>query len=83
MVTKGYKQKSGIDYFEVFNPTTRLDAIHMLISLSAQNKLKIHQIDVKFVFLNGTLKEVYVGQPIEYEIEDKEDKVYILKNYMA
>ncbi|RDX58057.1 Copia protein, partial [Mucuna pruriens] len=43
LVAKGYKQKPGIDYFEVFAPVARLDTIRMLISLSAQNNWKIHQ----------------------------------------
>jgi len=40
LVAKGYKQKQGIDYFEVFAPVARLDTICMLISLSAQNNWK-------------------------------------------
>ncbi|XLT27854.1 hypothetical protein HN873_059146, partial [Arachis hypogaea] len=80
LVAKGYKQKTGIDYFEVFAPVARLDTICMIISLSAQNKWKIHQMDVKSAFLNGTLEEeVYVEQPAGYEVLGKEDKVYKLK----
>ncbi|KAG2404035.1 Retrovirus-related Pol polyprotein from transposon TNT 1-94 Protease [Vigna angularis] len=52
----------------------------MLISLSAQNNWKIHQMDVKSAFLNGTLEEeVYVEQPGGYEVKGKENKVYRLK----
>jgi hypothetical protein len=80
LVAKGYKQKPGIDYFEVFAPVARLDTIHMLMSLSAQNNWKIHQMDVKSAFLNGTLEEeVYVEQPAGYVVRGKEDKVYRLK----
>ena len=61
LVAKGYKQKLGIDYFEVFSSVARLDIIHMIISLSAQNNWKIYQMDVKSAFLNGILEvEVYV-----------------------
>ncbi|RDX73399.1 putative mitochondrial protein, partial [Mucuna pruriens] len=35
LVAKGYKQKSSIDYFEVFAPVARLDTIHIIISLLA------------------------------------------------
>ena len=80
LVAKGYKQKPGIDYFEVFAPVARLDTIRMIISLSAQNKWKIYQMDVKSSFLNGTLEEeVYVEQLADYVIPRVEDKVYRLK----
>ncbi|KAI4357505.1 hypothetical protein L6164_001448 [Bauhinia variegata] len=80
LVTKGYKQKPSIDYFEVFAPVARLDTICMIISLSAQSNWKIYQMDVKSAFLNGTLEEeVYVEQPTGYEVKGKEDKVYKLK----
>nr|XP_009775305.1 PREDICTED: uncharacterized protein LOC104225243 [Nicotiana sylvestris] len=57
LVVKGYKQKAGIDYFEVFAPVARLDTVHMIISLSANNCWKIFQMDVKSAFLNGVLEE--------------------------
>ena len=37
LVAKGYKQKPGIDYFEVFAFVARLDTIPIMFSLSAQN----------------------------------------------
>ena len=57
LVAKGYKQKPGIDYFEVFVHGARLDTIRMIISLSTQNSWKIYQMDVKYAFLNGVLEE--------------------------
>ena len=58
---KGYKQTSGIDYFEVFAPVARLDTICMIIALATQKRWKNHQIDVKSTFLSGVLeKEVFV-----------------------
>ena len=37
LVAKGYKQKLGIDYFDVFALITRLETVRMTISLAAQN----------------------------------------------
>ncbi|CAM8925254.1 unnamed protein product [Rhodiola kirilowii] len=38
-----------------------MDTIRMIIALAAQNRWKIHQMDVKSAFLNGVLEEeVYV-----------------------
>ena len=61
LVVKGYKQKEGIDYDEVFAPVTRMETIRLLISLAAQHRWTILQMDVKSAFLNGVLEEeVYV-----------------------
>ena len=58
---KGYKQKFGIDYFEVFTPVIIIDIIQMIVVLIAQNQWKIHQMDVKLAFLNSFLdKKMYV-----------------------
>nr|GFB86050.1 reverse transcriptase [Tanacetum cinerariifolium] len=80
LVAKGYKQKHGIDYEEVFAPVARLETIRMIIAIAAQHKWKIHQMDVKSAFLNGFLEEeVYVEQPEGYFAKGQEDKVLRLK----
>lgn len=77
---KGYKQKPGIDYHEVFAPANRIESVRMLVALAAQNKWKIYQMDVKLAFLNGFLEEeVYIDQSIGYVKEGSEGKVYRLK----
>ena len=51
-----------------------------MLSIAAQQKWKVYQMDVKSTFLNGVLKEeVYVEKPPGYEIEGKDHKVYKLK----
>jgi len=81
LVVKGYKQKYGIDYEEVFAPVTRLDTVRLLITLAAHHNWKIYQLDVKSAFLSGILEEeVYVQQPKGFIMEGEESKVYRLKN---
>ncbi|GMI75369.1 cysteine-rich RLK (RECEPTOR-like protein kinase) 8 [Hibiscus trionum] len=64
LVVKGYTQKQGVDYDEVFAPVARMETIRLLISIAAQNKWKIYQLDVKSTFINGFLEEeIYVEQP--------------------
>jgi len=51
-----------------------------VVAVVAQHKWRVYQMDVKSTFLNGVLKEeVHVVQPLGYEIEGQEDKVYRLK----
>nr|GEV41600.1 retrovirus-related Pol polyprotein from transposon TNT 1-94 [Tanacetum cinerariifolium] len=67
LAAKGYKQKNGINYERVFAPIARLETIRMIISIAAQYRWKIHQMDVKLAFRNGLLEEeVYVEQPEGY-----------------
>ena len=43
--------------------------MHVVITIAAQQKWKVYQMDVKSAFLNGVLKEeVYVEQPPCYEV---------------
>eukprot|EP00253_Pinus_taeda_P018867 PITA_18867 len=79
-VVKGYKQQQGKDYDETFALVARIETVRTTLSIAAQHKWKIYQMDVKYAFLNGVLKEeVYVEQPLRYEVDGQEHKVYRLK----
>jgi len=68
LVTKGYSQKQGIDYNEVFAQVTRLKTIQLIITTIAQHRWKIYQMDAKSALLNSFLeKEVYIEQPMGCE----------------
>ncbi|RVW73046.1 Retrovirus-related Pol polyprotein from transposon RE1 [Vitis vinifera] len=65
LVAKGYKQEFRVDYKEVFAPVAKLDTIHLVLSMVAQNSWFIHQLDMKSAFLHGELEEeVYIEQPL-------------------
>ena len=52
LAVEGYSQE-GIDYDEVFGRSiAHLETIYLLISLAAQNKWRIYQMEVKSSFLN-------------------------------
>lgn len=80
IVVKGYVQRKGIDYDEVFAPVVRLETICLLLALSAKENWTVHHLDVKSAFLNGELnEEVYVTQPEGFLKKGQEHKVYKLK----
>ena len=74
LVVKGYQQKAGLDYGEIFSPVARYDSIRTIIAIAAQYNLCLKQFDVKTAFLNGELQEkVYMFQPEGFE--DNTNKV--------
>ncbi|XP_040863840.1 uncharacterized protein [Glycine max] len=77
LVVKGFMQKEGEGYLEIFAPMARFETIRFLVSLASWKNWKIWQLDVKFAFLNGPLdEEVYIQQPPGYEVIGSEDKMY-------
>lgn len=80
LVAKGYTQQSGIDYDETFSPVAKMNTIRVIIALATQNRWKLHQMDVKNAFLNGTLDEdIYMSQPEGFVDKKFPNKVCYLK----
>eukprot|EP00253_Pinus_taeda_P004791 PITA_04791 len=52
-VARGFSQKEGIDYDEIFAPVARYTTIRSIIALAASQGWKLHQMDVKTAFLHG------------------------------
>ena len=76
LLVKGFKQKEGLDYFDIYSLVTRITLIRMLISLAAVYDLEIHQMDVKIALLNRELEEeIYMEQPEGFVVPGKENKV--------
>ncbi|GKA02911.1 zinc finger, CCHC-type containing protein [Tanacetum coccineum] len=57
LVIHGFKQKSGIDYFDTYSPVARISTIRLLIAMASIHNLIIYQMDGKTAFLNGELDE--------------------------
>ena len=68
LVAQGYTQIVGLDFGETFAPVARLEAIWILLAYACAHNIKLYQMDVKSVFLNGKISElVYVEQPPGFE----------------
>ena len=64
LVTKGYHQTSGLDYFETVSSIVKPTKIRIIISLALSNDWEGRQLDVHNAFLHGSLLEdVYMEQP--------------------
>jgi hypothetical protein len=78
-VAKGYEQIEGIDFQEVFAPSSRYATLRALIALSASEGLHLHLLDIRTAFLNGLLEEeVWIQQPLGFE-EDPEKACHLFK----
>ena len=76
LAAKGYAQKEGIDYNEVFSPVVKHSSIRILLALVAQFNMKLVQMDVKTAFLHGDLEEeIYITQPDGFKVAGKENWV--------
>ena len=58
LVVKGFAQKKGIDFDEIFSPVVKMNSIRTILSLVAAKDLHLEQSDVKTVFLHGDLEEL-------------------------
>ena len=72
-MAKGFTQREGIDYNEIFSPVSCKDSFRIIIALVAHYDLELHQMDIKTAFLNGDLEEnVYMAQPKGFVVKGKE-----------
>ncbi|WVZ73864.1 hypothetical protein U9M48_022122 [Paspalum notatum var. saurae] len=80
LVARGFVQREGVDFNEVFAPVAMMESVRLLLALAATRGWNVHHMDVKSVFLNEDLKEeVYVNQPPGYVVNGQEHRVLRLR----
>ena len=80
LVVKGFGQKEGVDFDEIFSPVVKITSIRVILGMAASMDLEVEQLDVKTAFLHGDLEEeIYMEQPEGFEVEGKEYMVCKLK----
>nr|GEV08307.1 hypothetical protein [Tanacetum cinerariifolium] len=83
LVAQGYTQKEEIDYEEFFAPVARIEAIRLFLAYASFMSFIVCQMDVKSVFLYGTIdEEVYVMQPLGFQDLKFPDRVYKVEKAM-
>ncbi|KAK8926176.1 hypothetical protein KSP39_PZI018366 [Platanthera zijinensis] len=79
-VAKGFVQKRGVDFDEIFSPVVKHCSIRMLLAIAAMWDMELEQMDVKTAFLHGSLdEEIYILQPDGFVRPGDEKKVCKLK----
>uniref|UniRef100_A0A7N2R0F3 Integrase catalytic domain-containing protein n=1 Tax=Quercus lobata TaxID=97700 RepID=A0A7N2R0F3_QUELO len=81
LVVKGFQQKEGIDYTEIFSPVVKMSTIRLVLRMVAAENLHLEQFDVKTAFLHGDLEEdLYMIQPEGFIAQGQENLVCKLRN---
>lgn len=74
VVVKGFGQKNGIDFDEIFSPVVKMFSIQVVLGMAISMNLEVEQLDVNTAFLYGDLEEeIYIEQP-EGFVEKAKDK---------
>jgi hypothetical protein len=69
LVAKGYSQRPGFDFTEVFAPTFRPASLRLIIALAAKEGYKMRSVDISSAFTYGELEEeIYMRQPEGYHV---------------
>ncbi|RVW77417.1 Retrovirus-related Pol polyprotein from transposon TNT 1-94 [Vitis vinifera] len=80
LVVKGFQQKEGIDYTEIFSPVVKMSTIRLVLGMVAAKNLHLEQLDVKTTFLHGDLeKDLYMIQPEGFIVQGQENLVCKLR----
>ena len=68
LVARRFMQRLGRDYDETFSPVVHFETIRVLLAMVPGKKLKVRQLDVKGVYLNGKLTQpIYMEQPTGFD----------------
>lgn len=80
LVAKGYAQRQGVDFEEVFVLVAQLETLRLLIAMEAHDSWEVHHMNVMSAFLNGELsEEVYASQPLGFVDNKRPQSVLKLK----
>ena len=80
IVVKGFQQKKGVDFDEIFFLVVKMISIRTMLSIAASTDLEVEQLDVKTTFLHGDLEEeIYMQQSEGFMEKGKENLVCCMK----
>ncbi|CAI5497370.1 unnamed protein product [Closterium sp. Naga37s-1] len=63
-VARGFNQRQGVDYFQIFSPTPKMTTLRVLLHVAAQHDYELHSLDFSTAFLQGSLhEEIWLRRP--------------------
>lgn len=72
LVVKGFEQKKGVNFDEIFSPIMKMTSIKVTLGLVASLDLKLEQMEVKTTFLYSNLEEeIYMKRPKVFVVKGK------------
>jgi hypothetical protein len=60
LVAQGFTQQPGVDFYETYSPTVRLDSLRGLLALAAHYDWEIHHMDVRSCLFERQAKRDYL-----------------------
>jgi hypothetical protein len=81
LVAKGFGQRPGINFDEMFAPTTKWAAFRAILAFAALENLKLESINISNAYLNGELHnvDVYMQQADGFAERDSTWVAHLLK----
>ena len=80
LVAKGYSQREGVDFQEIFAPVVKHVSIRYILFAVVHFNMELQQMDVKTAFLHGLLDEtIYMDKPEGFVDKKNPQKVCLLK----
>src|SRR5436190_9564893 len=76
LVARDFEQRNGIDYSEIYSPVARIETIRLMLALSVEEDMHVHQMDVVTAYIQGDLSdELYMMQPPMFQVKSENRKV--------
>lgn len=80
LVVPGFTQKPGVDYDEVWAPTSSMATVRAVLAIASARDMELRWLGINTAYLNALMdKDVYVEQPEGFAVRSKKLVCHILR----